>query len=60
MMMDLLAIFSDAEDHHVGFYLRPISIYRSFLMPLQLTTFENILTKGEIAHDEHFPFATMF
>ena len=28
--------------------------HRHFLMPLQQTTFENIVAKGEIAHDEQF------
>ena len=28
--------------------------YRHFLTPLQKTTFENIVTKGEIDHDEPF------
>ena len=29
----------------------PFPSYRHFLMPLQLTTFENIVTKGEIAQN---------
>ena len=28
--------------------------YKHFLVPLQETTFENIVVKGEIAHDEQF------
>ena len=31
-----------------------LSRYRSFLTPLQQTTFENIVAKGEIDHKEQF------
>ena len=40
---------------------RPFPSYRQFLMPLQHTTFETIVTKGEIAHyEKKSAFVTMF
>ena len=34
--------------------VQPFPTYRRFLTPLQQMTFESILTKSEIAHNEHF------
>ena len=34
---------------------KPFPTYRRILTHLQQTTLENIVTKGEIAHDEQFP-----
>ena len=34
--------------------INPFPSYRSMLGPLQQTTFEKIVTKGKIAHDEQF------
>ena len=33
----------------------PFPTYRHFLTPLQQKTFENIVVKGKITHDEQFP-----
>ena len=35
-------------------HFKPFTTYRRFLTPLQQRTFENIMTKAEISHNEQF------
>ena len=44
-----------------GIFLKPFPTYRRYLTTMQQMTFENIMTKVEIAQNKQFsPFAKMF